>query len=91
MEKFRRTTTQLRIISVSISPLTRMDLMASHLDAPLDTDAFISQNADRPLCQEQTDLVKLILGGMNVFYTAISRLRQIGGTEMLPEMSLPDG
>lgn len=39
------------------------------LDAPLDTHALISHNADRPLCQEQKDLVELILGGKNVFYT----------------------
>ena len=39
------------------------------LDESLQTYAMIQKNSERPLCQEQVDLVELILSGKNVFYT----------------------
>lgn len=39
------------------------------LDESLEIYAMIQKNAERPLCQEQVDLVELILSGKNVFYT----------------------
>ena len=39
------------------------------LDESLEIYAMIQNNSERPLCQEQVDLVELILSGKNVFYT----------------------
>ena len=39
------------------------------LDESLEVYAMIQKNSERPLCQEQVDLVELILSGKNVFYT----------------------
>ena len=39
------------------------------LDESLEIYAMIQKNSQRPLCQEQVDLVELILSGKNVFYT----------------------